>query len=193
MYSFIVGHNVVWAWVFLTFLEWEHFSCRDFLLLFAVKPVQQMSRRRNMKMCLLMLMQPHTNSFSLPAWSLLGTHLLRLPGEEWEGWDLDKCVKWLRTELCFFFSVLLKMQSFGEVFYMGIKYIQLKFPNIVDEMRTEWLNLILVFRSLSQTWNYFKPESKFLVRLQEKERLSKCTHFSFHFWPQIWSNSTQNL
>lgn len=38
-----------------------------------------------MKLCLLMLMQPHTNSLSLPAWSLLGTGLLWVSGEEWGG------------------------------------------------------------------------------------------------------------
>ena len=193
MYSFIVGHNVFWACVFLAFFEWEHFSWRNFLLLFAVKPVWQMTRRRNMKLCLLMLMQPHRNSLSLPAWSLLGTSLFRVPGEEWGGWDLDKCSKCLRTELCFFFSVLFKMQSLVVVFYKGIKYIQLKFPNIVDDLRTGWLNLLLVFRSLPQTWNSFKTESNVLVRLKEKERLSKHIHFSFHFWPKVWSNSTQSL
>lgn len=132
----------------------EYLSCRD-VLLFAVKPAQQMTRRRTIALCLIILMQPCANSLSLPAWQLLGTSLLRAPGEEWEVWTFAKCSKHWRTELCFFFSVVFNMKSFGKGILKGIKYNQQKFSDVVDYLRTGWLNLNLVSRSLSQTWVWF--------------------------------------
>lgn len=93
---------------FLGFLSES--TWRNFFVLFAMKPVWQMTRKRNMKLCLLILIQTLINSVSLLARSLLGTSLLRVFRERWRILCLDKSSKCIKAELFCFFSLVFKMQ-----------------------------------------------------------------------------------
>lgn len=96
LYSFIVGHTEIWVWVFSCCCsEWEHFSWRNFLCLLW----NQCNKwPGELLTCLCLCWCSNIQTPSLPGWLLLDTSLLRDPGEERKGWDLDKCSKLLRTE-----------------------------------------------------------------------------------------------
>lgn len=96
LYSFIVGHNEFWGWVFPAFFLSESTSAGEISLCCLLW--NQCNKCPELLSCLCLCCCSHIQTLSLPDWLLLGISLLRVAGEEWEGWDLNKCSKWLRTE-----------------------------------------------------------------------------------------------